>query len=202
MIQTAEVTFSPVLHLPPTLIFTFLRKNIYLFMNAPRRKKTYLNEENLSGKLGVTDSTHFSCGNYIVLHHHGAAVPVSRFASAPSEVDNDDTYWCIWDNINSRRYMRWISSDIGSIHHPVTVNSHKSKIDMGSWPSIMGRVCFSHRCVWKLNHTQWSPRFFVCFMSPRHSFSTQAPSQCFSLTLVTADLSSFLRSHTVFYLSS
>lgn len=57
--------------------------------------ETYLNAENLSGKLGVTGSTHFGCGNNIVLHHYGAAVPVSWFASAPSEVDNDDIYWCI-----------------------------------------------------------------------------------------------------------
>lgn len=50
---------------------------------------------NLPGKLRVTGGSHFSCGNNIVLGHYGAAVPVSWSTSAPSEVDNDDTYWCV-----------------------------------------------------------------------------------------------------------
>lgn len=43
-----------------------------------------------------------------------------------------------------------------------------------------GRVCFfCHRCVRKVNHTQQSRRFSVCFTSPQNSFSTQALSSVF-----------------------
>lgn len=63
--EEAEVTLSTVLHLPNALIFTFLRKKglIYSWRHAG---ETYFNAEYLSGMLGVTGSTHFSCGNDVV----------------------------------------------------------------------------------------------------------------------------------------
>lgn len=108
---------------------------------------------------------------------------VSRWAMT-TPIGAGETLFC--DGGCCREYMRWITSDIECIHHPMTVNFHRRKLTLAhkhlSQACVFGNTHLSVECAADESDAleQKGARlwYFLCFILVSHHFYTHTLSLC------------------------